>query len=276
MDDRSVRVLRRHKTAMAGLWTLAVFVALSLGVGLVSGYDPYAQSPAEKEMGPSSGHFFGTDDFGRDIFTRLWVGGRLSLLIGVLAVAVSAAVGVALGAIAGYFGGAVDWLISRFIEIMLAFPSILLAITIAAAMGKGLSTVVIAVGIVGIPQFARQVRASVLTIRESEYVTASRALGAGPWRILIREVMPNAMGPIIVLATMGLASAIISAAALSFLGLGVEPGTAEWGAMLYDGRLIFRRSIWLAFCSGAAITLTVLSVNLLGDGLRDALDPRSR
>lgn len=259
---------------MAGIVVLALFLLLCAAVGILSGHDPDAQDPASRMRSPSATHWLGTDDFGRDIFTRLWVGGRLSLLIGMLAVTVSVLIGVPLGAIAGYFGGWADWLVSRFIEIMLAFPSILLAITIAAAMGRGLATVIIAVGVVGIPQFARQVRASVLTIREAEYVTASRALGAGPWRILIREVMPNALGPIIVLSTLGLASAIISAAALSFLGLGVEPGTAEWGAMLYDGRKIFRHSIWLALCSGGAITLTVLAVNLLGDGLRDALDPR--
>lgn len=276
MDERKLRILKRHKSAMAGLAVLAVFVVLSLIVPMWSPHDPYLRDENATFQAPSGKHLFGTDDRGQDIFTRVWLAGRLSLLIGVLAVGVSVLVGVPLGAISGYFGGAVDWLISRVVEILLSFPSILLAITIAAAMGKGMLTVVIAVGIVGIPQFARQVRASVLVIREQEYVTASRALGAGAWRILCRQILPNATGPMIVLATMGLAGAILNAAALSFLGLGVETGTAEWGAMLHDGRNTFRNSPWLSVFSGAAITLTVLAVNLFGDGLRDALDPRSK
>lgn len=276
MNGRKLRSLRKHVPAMAGLAVLAAFVALSLIVPLASPHDPYRRDENAVYQPPSLKHWFGTDDRGQDIFTRVWLAGRLSLLIGVLAVGVSVAVGVPIGAISGYLGGAVDWLLSRVVEVLLSFPSILLAITIAAAMGKGMPTIVIAVGIVGIPQFARQVRASVLVIREQEYVTASRALGAGAWRILWRQILPNAAGPIIVLATMGLASAILNAAALSFLGLGVETGTAEWGAMLHDGRNTFRNSPWLSIFSGAAITLTVLAVNLLGDGLRDALDPRSR
>lgn len=261
---------------MAGLAVLTVFIVLSLVVPLCSPHDPYQRDETAAYQAPSGKYLFGTDDRGQDIFTRVWLAGRLSLLIGVSAVGVSVLIGVPLGTMAGYFGGAVDWLISRVVEIVLSFPSILLAIMIAAAMGKGMLTVVIAVGIVGIPQFARQVRASVLVIREQEYVTASRALGAGAWRILWRQILPNAAGPIIVLATMGLAGAILNAAALSFLGLGVETGTAEWGAMLHDGRNTFRNSPWLSIFSGAAITLTVLAVNLFGDGLRDALDPRSK
>ena len=278
MDDRAWRVLRRHRSATAGFAILALFVALSIAVPWVSPHDPGAQNADVSLQAPSISNWFGTDRFGRDIFTRVWLGGRLSLWIGVLAVALSLGAGVPLGAAAGYFGGRTDWLISRLIEIMLALPSILLALMIAAAFRGGTNwvTVVIAVGVVGIPQFARQVRAGVIEIRERDFVTAARALGASPLSVLARHVLPNTLGTIIVLSTMRLAIAILDAAALSFLGLGVETGTAEWGAMLHDGREIFRQAPYLALFSGAAITLTVLGVNLFGDGLRDALDPRSR
>ena len=278
MDSRALKILRRHRSAMAGLAVLGLFVLMSLAAPAVSPHDPKAQSAADKLQGPSAGHWFGTDGFGRDNFTRIWVGGRLSLLIGVMAVGLSLGVGVPLGAAAGFWGGKVDWLLSRLIEIMLSFPSILLALMIAASFrgDTNWKTVVIAVGVVGIPQFARQIRAGVIEVKERDFVTASRAMGAPPLRILIRHVLPNTIGTIIVLSTMRLAIAILDAAALSFLGLGVETGTAEWGAMLFDGRRIFRLSPFLAVFSGAAITLTVLAVNLFGDGLRDALDPRSR
>jgi peptide/nickel transport system permease protein len=186
------------------------------------------------------------------------------------------AVGVPLGALAGYFGGWTDAAISRGIDLLLSFPSILLAIAIAAPLGAGLKTVVIAVGIVGVPQFARQVRASVLSLREQDFVAAARALGAGHGRILFRQILPNAAGPIIVLATLGVGSSILMAAGLSFIGLGVETGTAEWGRMLHDGYHDARLRGTLALFSGLAISLAVLGFNLFGDGLRDALDPRSR
>jgi peptide/nickel transport system permease protein len=185
------------------------------------------------------------------------------------------AIGIPLGAIGAYAGGKTDMVFSRLVDLLLSFPSILLAICIAAAMGTGLKTVIIAVGIVGVPQFARQVRASVLQIQALDYVSASRALGAGHGRILFLDILPNALGPIIVLATLGVGSSILTAAGLSFLGLGVETGTPEWGAMLHDGYNYWRRSSSLALFSGLAISTTVLAFNLFGDGLRDALDPRS-
>jgi len=232
--------------------------------------------PGEQFQGSSGSHWLGTDNSGRDILTRLFYAARISLLIGVACVAFSAAVGVPLGALAGFFGGGTDAAISRFLDILLSFPGMLLAIAIAAPMGAGLWTVILSVGVVGIPQFARQVRASVLSLREREFVMASRALGAGPARTLFREILPNAMGPVIVVATLGVGSAILTAAGLSFLGLGVEAGTAEWGAMLHDGYVDPKLRKTLALYSGLAISLTVLGFNLFGDGLRDALDPRSR
>jgi peptide/nickel transport system permease protein len=275
MDSRQRRVLRRHKGAMAGLALLVLLGLFAAGVGLVSPHEPGHMDATRILERPSGAHVLGTDDTGRDVFTRLGYGARVSLLIGLLAVGFSMAVGVPLGAIAGYFGGWTDTVVSRTLEVMLALPTVLLAILVAVALGKGMDTLILAVGIVGIPQFARQVRGSVLSLKELDFVQASRALGASPWRTLFREVLPNALGPIIVLATLGVGSAILTAAGLSFLGLGVETGTPEWGAMLHEGRRAFRTGPHLAIFSGLAITLAVLSINLFGDGLRDALDPRS-
>ncbi len=261
---------------MAGLGILAALVLLSIVIGWVSPYDPVAIVEGAPPEGLSSRHWLGTDYGGRDIFTRLCYGARYSLGIGAACVLFSIAAGVPLGALAGYFGGWADLTISRAIDLLLSFPSILLAIAITAPMGASLKTVVLAVGIVGVPQFARQVRASVLALREQEFVTASRALGAGHGRILFLDILPNALGPIIVLATLGVGSAILMAAGLSFMGLGVEPGTPEWGQMLQEGYRDMRLRGTLALFSGLAISLAVLGFNLFGDGLRDALDPRSR
>ncbi len=274
MDRRKWRVLFRHKGAMAGLAALGLLVLLSLGIGVLTGHDPNAIAGREMQ-GPSASHWLGTDDLGRDLFARIGHGGRVSLLIGLASVALSMLIGIPLGAVAGWFGGWTDFVVSRLLEVMLALPSILLAILIATSLGKGMGTLVLATGIVGIPQFARQVRAGVLSLKERDFVQASRALGAGPWRTLFREVLPNAMGPILVLATLGVGGAILTAAGLSFLGLGVETGTPEWGAMLHEGRRAFQKGAHLAVYSGLAITLAVLSVNLFGDGLRDAMDPRT-
>jgi peptide/nickel transport system permease protein len=276
MDRRKLRVLLRHRGAMAGAALLVAVVLVSLGGTFLSPHDPSGVVEGKQAEGPSTEHWLGRDHFGRDIMTRLSVAAWLSLVIGLVAVAFSATLGVALGSVAGYFGGWIDGIVMRGIDVMMAFPRILLAILIAAVLGRGMDSVVIAVGITGIPAYARQVRGSVLVIREMEYVAASRALGSGPWRTLLRHVLPNTLGPIVVLATLGMGAAILEAAGLSFLGLGVEPDQPEWGAMLYQGRLDFRESPWLAITSGMAITLTVLSFNLFGDGLRDAIDPRSR
>ena len=274
MDGRKLRVLYRHRAAMVGLGLLVLIMLLAGVVQGLSPHDPSEMKAGHQEQGPTSSHWFGTDNSGRDVFTRLWVGARVSLLIGVASVLFSMAVGIPLGAVAGYAGGAVDMVLSRLVDLLLSFPSILLAICIAAALGTGMKTVIIAVGIVGVPQFARQVRASVLQLKELDYVAASRALGASHARVLFVDVLPNALGPMIVLATLGIGTSILTAAGLSFLGLGVEPGTPEWGAMLHDGYGYWRRSSSLAIFSGLAISLTVLAFNLFGDGLRDALDPR--
>lgn len=276
MDRRQLRVLVRHRGAMGGLVLLFLIVLVSAGGTFLSPHDPNRIAEDRRAEGPSAFHWLGRDHYGRDILTRLSLAAWLSLSIGVVAVAFSATIGVAVGGIAGYFGGWIDGLFMRGIDLMMAFPRILLAILIAALLGRGMDSVVIAVGITGVPAYARQVRGSVLVIREMEYVMASRALGSGSWRTLFRHVLPNTLGPIVVLATLGMGAAILEAAGLSFLGLGVEPDKPEWGAMLFQGRLDFRESPWLAIASGSAITLTVLSLNMFGDGLRDALDPRSK
>ena len=276
MDARKLRILRRHRAAMAGLAIVAGFALMAALVGLLSPHDPVTWRPGEQYQSSSASHWLGTDNSGRDILTRLFYGARISLLIGVACVAFSAALGLPLGATAGYFGGATDAVISRLLDILLSFPGMLLAIAIAAPLGAGLGTVILSVGVVGIPQFARPVRASVLALREQEFVMASRALGAGHARTLFREILPNALGPVIVVATLGVGSSILTAAGLSFIGLGVEAGTAEWGAMLHDGYVDPELRRTLALYSGLAISLAVLGFNLFGDGLRDALDPRSR
>ena len=250
MDARKLRILRQHRAAMAGLGLVVGFAVVAALIGLVSPHDPVAWRPGEQYQGSSARHWLGTDNSGRDILTRLFYGARISLLIGVACVAFSAAVGLPLGAAAGYFGGGTDGIISRFLDILLSFPGMLLAIAIAAPMGAGLPTVILSVGVVGIPQFARQVRASVLSLREQEFVMASRALGAGHARTLFREILPNALGPVIVVATLGVGSSILTAAGLSFIGLGVEAGTAEWGAMLHDGYVDRELRRTLALYSG--------------------------
>jgi peptide/nickel transport system permease protein len=259
---------------MAGLLLLVAFSTLASGIGLLSPYDPDEWRPGEQLQTMSWQHPLGTDNSGRDIFTRLLYGARTSLIIGIACVAFSMVVGVPIGAVSGYFGGHLDMVLSRLVDVMLSFPPILLAICIAAPLGASLETVIIAVGVIGVPQFARQIRASVLAIKEQDFVQASRALGAGHVRILLKDILPNATGPLIVLGTLSVGASILTAAGLSFLGLGVEAGTAEWGAMLHDGYQFWRQSAGLAIWSGMAISLAVLGFNLFGDGLRDALDPK--
>ena len=275
MDGRKLKVLLRHRGAMAGLALVAGLVVFAGLIGLLSPHDPVAWRPGDQHQGVSASHWLGTDNSGRDILTRLFYGARISLLIGIACVTFSALIGLPLGAVAGYYGGRTDAVVSRFIDVLLSFPGVLFAIAIAAPLGAGLSTVILSVGMVGIPPFARQLRASILSLREQDFVVASRALGAGNARTLLREILPNALGPVVVVATLGIGSAILTAAGLSFLGLGVEAGTAEWGAMLHDGYVDPQMRRTLALYSGMAISLAVLGFNLFGDGLRDALDPRS-
>lgn len=265
---------RRNHAAMVGLIILSILLLVAIFAPLIAPYDYRASSMPESLKPPSWSHWLGTDELGRDILSRIIYGARVSLKVGVEAIAISLFVGIFLGAIAGYYGGFIDNLIMRFMDIMLAFPPLLLAIAFMAALGRGLEQAVFAIGIVSIPEFARIVRGSVLSVRENDYVQAARAIGCNDLQIIGYHVLPNVMAPIIVRATLGISAAILEAAFLGFLGLGVQPPEAEWGAMLGSGRSAIFSAPHIVTFPGIAITITVLAFNLLGDGLRDALDPR--
>jgi peptide/nickel transport system permease protein len=265
-----------NPTALAALFVLITVTLASLAAPLLSSHDPIAMEPARQFMPPGREHPAGTDLFGRDVAARVLYGGRFSLGIGLLAVTIAAIPGTALGLLAGYFGKRVDRFISWLVDVMLAFPSILLALALIAVLGSGAANVVLAVGIAGIPQYARLVRGQVLAARRQPYVRAAWTVGCSHTRILLRHILPNILGPLIVLATLDVGWAILNASALSFLGLGVQPPTPEWGAMLNEGRGYLRDASWVTTAPGLAIALTVLAVNLLGDALRDNLDPRRR
>lgn len=270
------RRLRRNRAAMAGLVLLILLVATAISAPVIAPFDPIKVMPADSIKPPSPEHWLGTDQFGRDILSRIIWGAQISLRIGFISVGIASSVGVMVGLLAGFYRGWVDTIISRIIDMMLAFPGILLALCISAALGPGIYQVMIAVGIAGIPTYARMVRGSVLSARENLYVDAARALGTPDLRIIFVHLLPNVLAPVIVLATLGLAWSILNAAALSFLGLGAQPPMAEWGAMLSTGREYLRAGWWITTFPGLAIMVAVLSINLLGDGLRDALDPRLR
>jgi peptide/nickel transport system permease protein len=261
---------------MAGLIILLVFLALGLLAPLISAYDPNRQDLAHALQPPHPEHLLGTDFLGRDVLTRLLYGARLTLVIGFLAVAVGGIVGVALGALSGYYGGWADIAVQRFTDILLSFPDFLLALSLVATLGVGIQNVVVAVGVTTVPLFIRVIRAQVLVVREQPYVEAARTAGSGALRILWKHVLANAWAPVIVLATVRLGFAILVASALGFLGLGVQPPTPEWGTMLGEGRNYIFNSPFLETFPGIAILLAVIAFNLLGDGLRDALDPRLR
>ena len=252
---------------------LAAFLLLSAAAPLATSYDPEQTRLDEALREPSAAHLLGTDQQGRDVFARLVYGGRFSLLIGFAAVGLGLAIGVPLGAVSGFYGGWADLLIQRVIDVLVSFPGFLLALTLVAVLGVGLENVVVAVGLGVVPAFVRLVRASTLSIRHQQYVDAARSYGASGPRIILRHVLPNAVSPVVVQATLGLGSTLLTAAGLGFLGLGVQAPTPEWGSMLGEGRQYLFNSPNLATFAGSAIFLTVLAFNLAGDGLRDALDP---
>jgi peptide/nickel transport system permease protein len=268
--------LRHSTSALVGGAILVVMILAALLAPALSPYDPIKASQRTSLEAPSAAHPMGTDRFGRDILSRVLWGGRLSLPVGFVSVLIAAVFGVSLGLLAGYYGGRIDALIMRCVDLMLAFPGILLALVIVAILGGSLLNLMIAVGIASIPDYVRITRGTVLSIREREFVLAARTVGASSLAIIVRHILPNILAPVIVLATLGMASAIITGSTLSFLGLGIKPPTPEWGNMLDEGRGFLQRAWWVAFFPGLAIMLTVFSINLLGDGLRDALDPRLR
>ncbi|WP_028783690.1 nickel transporter permease [Thalassobacillus devorans] len=271
--DSLSRVVK-SKTSLIGLIIISLLIIIAAFAPQIATHSPTDQSIINRYQAPSAEHWLGTDELGRDIFSRLVHGSRITIQIGVITVGISMIVGVFLGAVAGYFGRWVDQIIMRLIDIMMAFPSILLAIALVAVLGKSLTNAMIAVGIVGVPHFARIVRSTVLSVKETEYIEASRVIGAKNGRILFSHVLPNCLAPIIVQATLTIGTAILDAAGLSFLGLGAQPPLPEWGAMLSDGRSALQTAPWVVMFPGFAILLVVLGFNLLGDGLRDALDPR--
>jgi peptide/nickel transport system permease protein len=268
--------LMRDKLAIAGLAIMVIFILTALLAPLLTPYDPIVQNLIERRQTPSLQHPLGLDDLGRDILSRIVYGTRKSLQVGVVSVSLAILVGALIGAISGYLGGWVDILVMRLMDIMLAFPSLLLAITIVTILGPGLLNMLYAIAIVSIPAYARIVRASVLGVKAQEYTIAARSLGASHRRILFRHVLPNCLTPLIVQGTLGIGTAILDAAGLSFLGLGAQPPMPEWGAMLGQGRFAVFSAPHIVVSPGIAIMLTVLGFNLLGDGLRDALDPRLR
>ncbi|MCA9858706.1 MAG: ABC transporter permease [Thermomicrobiales bacterium] len=270
---RTVRRLIRHKSAMLGLSVLIVLIIVALFAPLIAPEDPI-QISRDVMQPPSRSHLMGTDNLGRDVFSRVVYGARISMQMGFIAVAIAASIGTLIGVVAGTYGGIVDGVFMRFIDALMALPGILLALTVAATLGPGLYNAMIAVGVAWIPSFARIVRSSVLQIKETTYVEAARASGASDLRLIMRHILPNAMAAVLVLASLGVATAILVGAALSFLGVGASPPTAEWGIMLSDGRPYMRSAWWIMAFPGLAITVTVLGANLVGDGLRDVLDPR--
>lgn len=265
--------LARNKTAMLGAVILFLFTIGCVGAPLIAPYPIEEMNFKDRLLGPSPAHLLGTDDFGRDIFSRLLYGGRISLLTGLITVTIASVIGVTLGIIAGYYRK-VEIYIMQVMDILLALPALLLAIAIIAVLGPGLSNAMIAIVIAVIPSYVRVVRASVLSIREKEYIEAVRALGKSDLIILTKHILPNILSPIIVLMTLQFGSSILAAAALSFLGLGAQPPIPEWGAMVYVGKSFLGQAWWMSIFPGLAIMLVVLGFNLLGDGLRDALDPK--
>jgi peptide/nickel transport system permease protein len=268
------RRLLRHRSAVVGLAVLAVFTLTAIAGPLLIHFDPVRQDLASILLPPSAAHPLGTDSYGRDELVVLVYGARFTLGLGVMAVLVGVVVGAPLGAVSGYLGGWVDMLVQRLAEILLAFPSIVLALALVAGLGPGLRNVVIAVGVSSVPGFIRVVRASALQLRGLMFVEAARALGVPSWRVLLRHVLPNASAPLIVQATVQMGVAILVAAGLGFFGLGVQPPTPEWGALLGEAHTYIFRDANLATFPGLCILLVVLAFNLTGDGLRDALDPR--
>jgi len=269
-----LRRIARHRGAMVGAVLCGALLLCAALAPYLARYNPNEAHFDASLRPPSAAFPLGTDSFGRDVLSRLVYGGRISLTVGAISVALSFVVGVPLGITAGYYGGRLDDLIMRVIEVWLAFPDLLLAIGIVAVLGPGLQNVMLAIGVSGVPGVCRLVRGSVLPVKEEAYVEVARAVGGSEGRIIRMHILPNVLAPIVVLLTLRLGTAILTGVGLSFLGLGVQPPTAEWGAMVSEGRAYLQRAWWVSTIPGIAIFLSVMGVNVIGDGLRDALDPR--
>lgn len=274
--QKAIGQLTKNRTALVGGVIVSLIILTALFAPILAPEDPIEQNYAQVLNEPSRTHLFGTDQFGRDVLSRVIIGSRQSLTVAAIAIAIAASLGTVFGLVSGYFGGWVDTVIQRVIDIQLAFPGILFAMAVVAILGPGLRNAMIAVGISLIPGYARMVRGSVLSQKENLFVEAARACGAGSARIVIRHIFPNVLGPIMVLATISIAWAILIGASLSFLGLGAQLPDPEWGLDLAMAREYLREAWWMTTFPGLAIMVTVVSVNLIGEGLRDALDPRTR
>jgi len=274
-ENRSLRRFRRHRLAVLGLAALSLFALVAILAPFVTFYDPNGIDLTVMRQAPSPAHVLGTDPLGRDVWTRLAYGTRVSLAVGLVAVSIYTTIGVVLGGLAGYFGGRVDMVLSRFTDVMMCFPSFMLIVTVAVVLPPNIFNVMIIIGIFGWTGIMRHVRAQFLTLREREFVLAARCVGVSSGRIVFRHILPNAIAPVVVAATMGLAGAIMTESALSFLGLGVQEPMSSWGSMLQDAMSlpILQTMPWLWLPSAVAIAITTLSVNFVGDALRDALDP---
>lgn len=282
MFNQILLQFKKNYFALFGLFIVFILVICAIFAPFIAPFDPYLQNLDQRLIEPfysengTLKHILGTDDFGRDLFSRIVYGARVSIFIGVISVVISLFFGLILGLTSGYYGGKIDMVVMRLVDIMLAVPAILLAIVIVAILGPSLYNVMIAIGVVGIPTYARIIRASVMSEKEKEYVVASRVNGSSDFRLMLFIILPNCLSPIIVQATMGFASAVLEAAGLSFLGLGAQPPLAEWGSMLSNSLQYITTAYWLILYPGLAIFLTVLGFNLLGDALTDALDPKLR
>lgn len=267
-----LRSFARNRSAVVGLAIVVAFVFVALAAPLLAPYNVYEMNMPQRLKPPSAAHWFGTDDFGRDLFTRILLGARISLTVSLGTVSLAVLIGVSIGLVSGYLGGAVEIWLMRLVDVFLSFPAILLALALVAALGTGIGNLILALALVAWTTYARVVRASTLAIKEEEYVTAAHVIGVPTWRVLVRHILPNAAGPIIVIAALGMGNAIVAEAALSFLGLGVQPPEPSWGTTLTFGLAYLREDPYLSTFPGMAIMLSVLGFNLVGDGLRDLLD----
>lgn len=270
------QALIQNKAAVVGMVIIGLLIFIAIFGKFMAPYDPNYADLAINKQPPSAAHWFGTDEQGRDIFSRVIAGTRVSLSVGFIAVAFALTIGTILGAIAAYRGGIVDTIIMRCMDVMMSIPDILLAISLMAALGRGIDKAVIAISLVTIPEYARIVRGSMMSIKDSEYVQAAKIMGNSDAQIIFKHILPNVLSPIIVRATLGISTAVLNTAALGFLGLGVQPPAAEWGDMLGRARSFIFEAPYMLIFPGIAITITVLAFNLLGDGLRDAFDPKAR
>ncbi len=268
--------LFRNKLALFGTVLIGFLVVIALLAPLLAPYDPSEIDLSSRLTGPSREHLLGTDQLGRDVFSRMLYGARISLSVGFVAVGISVLIGIFLGSIAGYFGGRLDTLIMRFVDVMLCFPTLFLILAIIAILGPNIFNVMVVIGITSWMGVARFIRAEILSLKEQEFILAARAIGASPFRIIVRHLIPNGITPVLVSATLGIAGAILTESVLSFLGIGVQPPRVSWGSILIEGKSVLDVAWWLMLFPGLAILVTVLAYNLLGEGLRDLLDPRLR